>query len=202
MVFEETITIECFLAVWPLPSMVFQWFLILLPSLSMVFVGFAPLVKRCDGFDGSLWSIVVCPQSWKSLTPSHAISPIFRIQKILFSSSFSRTFFKLPTVFYSKAATGTNLESGQGSALSVQVFIRFWLYAEFPLTHRNNPPLQFSTTTSPQTPPHLWINEHFIRRVGGTKPDFVPFLNSKVSTTSFTSIWAQGTEYIVWTLLS
>ena len=26
MVFEETITIECFLAVWPLPSMVFRWF--------------------------------------------------------------------------------------------------------------------------------------------------------------------------------
>ena len=28
----------------------------LLPSLSMVFDGFGPLVKRCDGFDGSLWS--------------------------------------------------------------------------------------------------------------------------------------------------
>ena len=36
--------------------MVFQWFLVLLPSLSMVFDGFGPLVKRCDGFDGSLWS--------------------------------------------------------------------------------------------------------------------------------------------------
>ena len=57
MVFEETITIECFLAVWPLPTMVFQWFLIVLPSLSMVFDGFGPLVKRCDGFDGSLWSM-------------------------------------------------------------------------------------------------------------------------------------------------
>ena len=56
MVFDETITIECFLAVWPLPPMVFQWFLILLPSLSMVFDGSGPLVKRCDGFDGSLWS--------------------------------------------------------------------------------------------------------------------------------------------------
>ena len=56
MVFEETITIECFLAVWPLPPMVFQWFLILLPSLSMVFDGSRPLVKRCDGFDGSLCS--------------------------------------------------------------------------------------------------------------------------------------------------
>ena len=28
----------------------------LLPSLSMVFDGSVPLVKRCDGFDGSLWS--------------------------------------------------------------------------------------------------------------------------------------------------
>ena len=36
MGFEETITIECFLAVWPLPPMVFQWFFISLPSLSMV----------------------------------------------------------------------------------------------------------------------------------------------------------------------
>ena len=37
-----------------------QWFydgfLMLLPSLSMVFVGSRPLVNRCDGFDGSLWS--------------------------------------------------------------------------------------------------------------------------------------------------
>ena len=37
-----------------------QWFydgfLMLLPSLLMVFDGFGPLVKRCDGFDGSLWS--------------------------------------------------------------------------------------------------------------------------------------------------
>ena len=37
-----------------------QWFydgfLMLLPSLSMVFDGSGPLVKRCDGFDGSLWS--------------------------------------------------------------------------------------------------------------------------------------------------
>ena len=56
MVFEETITIECFLAVWPLPSMVFRWFLIFLPSHSMVFNGSGPLVKRCDGFDGSSWS--------------------------------------------------------------------------------------------------------------------------------------------------
>ena len=37
-----------------------QWFydgfLMLLPSLLMVFDGSGPLVKRCDGFDGSLWS--------------------------------------------------------------------------------------------------------------------------------------------------
>ena len=31
-------------------------FFIFLPSLSMVFDGSGPLVKRCDGFDGSLWS--------------------------------------------------------------------------------------------------------------------------------------------------
>ena len=37
--------------------MVFRWFLIFLPSLSMVFDGSGPLVKRCDGFDGLLWSI-------------------------------------------------------------------------------------------------------------------------------------------------
>ena len=172
-------------------------------SLVCILADAVQLIGQKSGNVGnSQWLVVLCPQSYKSLTPSHTISPVFRIQKILFSSFFFRTFFKLPTVFDSKAATGTNLESGQGSALSVQVFIRFWLYAEFPLTHRNNPPLQSSTTTSPQTPPHLWINEHFIRRVGGTKPDFVPFLNSKVSTTSFSRIWAQGTEYIVWTLLS
>ena len=34
----------------------FSMFFILLPSLSMVFNGSGPLVKRCDGFDGSLWS--------------------------------------------------------------------------------------------------------------------------------------------------
>ena len=47
--FEETV-------VWPLQSMVFQWFWILYPSLSMVFNGSGSLVKRCYGFDGSLWS--------------------------------------------------------------------------------------------------------------------------------------------------
>ena len=57
MVFEETITIECFLTVWPLPSMVFRCFFIFLPSLSMVFDGSGPLVKRCDGFGGSFRSI-------------------------------------------------------------------------------------------------------------------------------------------------
>ena len=35
----------------------------LLPSLSMVFDGSGPLVKRCDGFDGSLWSNM--SQRWK-----------------------------------------------------------------------------------------------------------------------------------------
>ena len=36
--------------------MVLHCFLMLLPSLSMVFDGSGALVKRCDGFDGSLWS--------------------------------------------------------------------------------------------------------------------------------------------------
>ena len=36
--------------------MVFRWFLIFLPSVSMVFDGSGPLVERCDGFEGSLWS--------------------------------------------------------------------------------------------------------------------------------------------------
>merc|ERR1712192_200360 len=53
----------------PLPSMVFQWFLVLLPSLSMVFDGFGPLVKRCDGFDGSLWSTAQPAQPWMNLQP-------------------------------------------------------------------------------------------------------------------------------------
>ena len=35
-----------------------QCFFMLLPSLSMVFDGSGPLVKRCDGLDGSLWSIL------------------------------------------------------------------------------------------------------------------------------------------------
>ena len=50
-----------------------QWFydgfLMLLPSLSMVFDGSGPLVKRCDGFDGSLWS----KQLWSS-----PLSSLFR----------------------------------------------------------------------------------------------------------------------------
>ena len=39
----------------------YDGFLMLLPSLSMVFDGSGPLVKRCDGFDGSLWSIYHTP---------------------------------------------------------------------------------------------------------------------------------------------
>ena len=54
-----------------------QWFydgfLMLLPSLSMVFDGSGPLVKRCDGFDGSLWSNRVfsnMAEKWKKLDES------------------------------------------------------------------------------------------------------------------------------------
>jgi len=32
----------------------------LLPSLSMVFDGSGPLVKQCDGFNGSLWPMMEC----------------------------------------------------------------------------------------------------------------------------------------------
>ena len=42
-------------------------FLMLLPLLSMVFDGSGPLVKRCDGFDGSLWS-----KTWYLLLPPSA----------------------------------------------------------------------------------------------------------------------------------
>ena len=48
--------LNVFLGVQPLEPMVFRWFLMLLPSLLMVFDGSGPLVKQCDGFDGSLWS--------------------------------------------------------------------------------------------------------------------------------------------------
>ena len=47
-----------------------QWFyngfLMLLPSLSMVFDGSRPLVKWCDGFDGSSWSITEVPTPGQS----------------------------------------------------------------------------------------------------------------------------------------
>ena len=55
MVFEKTITVF-----WR-PDHCHQWFsmvfyLATIALLSMVFDGYGPLVKRCDGFDGSLWS--------------------------------------------------------------------------------------------------------------------------------------------------
>ena len=53
--------------------MVFQWFLILLPSLSMVFDGSGPLVKRCDGFDGSLWSIRGQTDRWDTQPQNHRL---------------------------------------------------------------------------------------------------------------------------------
>ena len=66
--FEETIADFQWFLRKPSPLNVFwqsdhchQWFFnvffILLPSLSMVFDGSGPLVKRCNGFDGSSWSI-------------------------------------------------------------------------------------------------------------------------------------------------
>ena len=86
MVFEETITIICFWAVWPLPSKWFyDGFLMLLPSLSMVFDGSGPLVKRCDGFDGSLWS-----SYWKWIYP--APSGTKRATRLEIYCSGTRTF--------------------------------------------------------------------------------------------------------------
>merc|ERR1711978_267185 len=75
--FEETIANFQWFLRRPSPLNVFgpsdhchQWFydgfLMLLPSLSMVFDGSGPLVKRCDGFDGSLWSRVKNPRCYKS----------------------------------------------------------------------------------------------------------------------------------------
>ena len=57
MVFEETITIECFFGNLTIAINGFSMvFFIFQPSLSIVFDGSGPLVERCDGFDGSLWS--------------------------------------------------------------------------------------------------------------------------------------------------
>ena len=56
MVFEETITIEYFLGGLTIAingfTMVFDVATIAFNGLD----GSVPLVKRCDGFDGSLWS--------------------------------------------------------------------------------------------------------------------------------------------------
>ena len=53
-------------------------FFIFLPSLSMVFDGSGPLVGRCDGFDGSLWSIESIPKVFAKKEHNHEIC-LFRV---------------------------------------------------------------------------------------------------------------------------
>ena len=66
-----------------------QWFydgfLMLLPSLSMVFDGSGPLVKRCDGFDGSLWSTSNCVYTRKQGLPEKEM--ILRVNERLMATS-------------------------------------------------------------------------------------------------------------------
>ena len=67
MVFEETITIECFLAVWPLPSMVFRWFFNFSTIAFNGFRWFRTIVRTMRWFrwivvvyaqwSGSIWSV-------------------------------------------------------------------------------------------------------------------------------------------------
>ena len=57
-----------------------QWFydgfFMLLPSLSMVFDGSGPLVKRWDGFDGSLWSRMLQSGCIPSLVDSGSLDTL------------------------------------------------------------------------------------------------------------------------------
>ena len=71
-----------------------QWFydgfLMLLPSLSMVFDGSGPLVKRCDGFNGSLWSIPFSLRQGKMFSARTSnfatlTQPFQRFQRFLWS---------------------------------------------------------------------------------------------------------------------
>ena len=50
MVFKVTITIEWNGCAQPLGSMVFQWFWVRQPLIMMVFDGWAPLVRRWNGY--------------------------------------------------------------------------------------------------------------------------------------------------------
>ena len=94
--------LNVFWAVWPLPSMVLRWFLMLLPSLSMVFNGSGPLVKRCDGFNGSLWSSFhICQrQSWSRTAAAGVGCLVLELLPVCFVqllNSFSNIF-KLITI--------------------------------------------------------------------------------------------------------
>ena len=56
MDFEETITIACFLVVWPLTSMVFQWFL---DFASIAFNGFQWFRTIGQTMEWFQWIVVV-----------------------------------------------------------------------------------------------------------------------------------------------
>ena len=57
VVFEETITIECFFD--GLTIAINGFFPMVFDLATIAFNGLGPLVKRCDGFAGSLWIVVV-----------------------------------------------------------------------------------------------------------------------------------------------
>ena len=101
--FEETIADFQWFLRRPSPLNVFwrsdhchQWFFngffILLPLLSMVFDGSGPLVKRCDGFNGSLWSTRMS-RSIFILTVQAVVQDYFLIHC---RTRVSRIIFKLP----------------------------------------------------------------------------------------------------------
>ena len=56
MVFKVTIAIDGMVPAQPLGPMVFQWFSVSQPLVTMFFNGCQPLVQRCDGNDTSLRS--------------------------------------------------------------------------------------------------------------------------------------------------
>ena len=58
MVFKVTIAIDGMVPAQPLGPMVFQWFLVSQPLVTMFFNGCQPMVQRCDGNDTSFRSIV------------------------------------------------------------------------------------------------------------------------------------------------
>ena len=64
MVFEETITIECFWAVWPLPSMVLRWFF---DVATIAFNGFRWFRTIGQSMRWFRWIVVVSYRPWIQL---------------------------------------------------------------------------------------------------------------------------------------